>query len=151
MNYPREQRFKALFDLVSSATIYGIPAFKFCTRKYMTWTEVTEALQPALVQQQGSQRASSFRNYGETLWTPEVYEWIYIMHDPNDEIIPATYVNNYLDAIEAVLMPDPSGRQTLGGLVEHCYIDGEVVADEGNDPSDVQIVIKVPVKINTGI
>ena len=49
---------------------------------------------------------------------------------------PATLVNNMMDALEAVLErpgnpPNPTAVQTLGGLVEHVYIEGEVKIIEG--------------------
>ena len=42
----------------------------------------------------------------------------------------ATIANALLKAIDDAMKPDdPSGRFTLGGLVQHCWIEGEVNVD----------------------
>ena len=64
--------------------------------------------------------------------------------DPN--AIPATESNLILDAIQAVFPSnDPDLRQTLGGLVHHCFISGKVFKDPGD--LDNQALIIVPIKI----
>lgn len=151
MNVPRETVFQALFERIAFAKIGADPAFVTTSRKFRWWTEVPEAMQPALYQQQEDQRASSDKNYGETLWGLRAIWWIYCQHSPDDEVVPSTMMNGLMDAVETALLPDPSGRQTLGGLVEHCYIDGDVVWDEGLVPSDIQSVIRVPILIRTGV
>jgi hypothetical protein len=53
--------------------------------------------------------------------------WVYtdVGKDPN--AIPETALNTLLDAIEAALAPGVmSGVQTLGGLVSHAWIEGEI-------------------------
>jgi hypothetical protein len=49
--------------------------------------------------------------------------------------------------VDAALKPGPAagGRQTLGGLVSHCYIDGKIMKDPGDIDGDGVAVI--PVKI----
>ena len=143
--------YQALYELVANAQINGQPAFITTSRKFRYWTEVPGSMQPAFYQQEPKQLAVSTNNYGETMWHLEAILWIYNQHDPNDEVYPSTFINNVLDAIETALMPDPSGRQTLGGLVEHCYIDGEIPIDEGTIPSDIQSVVMIPIKITTGV
>jgi len=48
-------------------------------------------------------------------------------------VLGATAVNALLKAIDTALMPDNwvTGKQTLGGLVTHCWLEGEVVMDTG--------------------
>lgn len=50
-----------------------------------------------------------------------------------DSILPATLCNNAMDAIDNALNINlnPSNAQTLGGLVEHVYLEGEVSIAEG--------------------
>jgi hypothetical protein len=45
----------------------------------------------------------------------------------------ATQLNAMLQAIDAALLPDhiTSGKLTLGGLVEHCWIEGDSDMDTG--------------------
>ena len=62
-------------------------------------------------------------------------------------ILPATLCNNGLDAIDdAINLPtNPDNVQTLGGLVEHVYIEGSILIGEGL-LQDVSIV-SVPITI----
>lgn len=45
----------------------------------------------------------------------------------------ATQTNNLLDAVSAALAPDDivTGKLTLAGLVEHCWIEGDLDMDPG--------------------
>ncbi len=43
-----------------------------------------------------------------------------------------TVINNLLDAIDTALAPaEATMKQTLGGLVEHCWIEGDTPIDPG--------------------
>lgn len=66
--------------------------------------------------------------------------------DPNNTL-PATLCNTGLDVIDDVLnLPrNPGNAQTLGGLVEHVYLEGEVSVAEGL-LQDTSIVV-VPITI----
>jgi hypothetical protein len=47
-------------------------------------------------------------------------------------VLPAIALNQLVDAIELALSPGPAfEEQTLGGLVSHCRIVGEIETDEG--------------------
>ena len=56
---------------------------------------------------------------------------------PMDEVpgeeteLGASDMNALLLAIDTALMPDNDGRLTLGGLVRHCWIEGDVEMDPG--------------------
>lgn len=53
--------------------------------------------------------------------------WVYTDAGKNPEANPEAVLNGMIDAIEAALAPNLlSGVQTLGGLVHHCWIEGEV-------------------------
>ena len=56
-------------------------------------------------------------------------------------------VNQLLDELDEVLRPPvgPSFKQTLGGLVEHCWIEGEIHTDEGW--LGLQSIAVVPVRM----
>ena len=47
--------------------------------------------------------------------------------------LPATLLNTIQQGVMVALLTDllHDGRQTLGGLVHDCFIDGEVETDEG--------------------
>jgi hypothetical protein len=50
-----------------------------------------------------------------------------------EEVLPETTLNNLLQAIDAALVPDnvSTGKFTLGGLVTHCWIEGDSDLDPG--------------------
>lgn len=50
-----------------------------------------------------------------------------------ETVLGATAANALLKAVDTALMPDnwATGKQTLGGLVTHCWIEGEVDQDTG--------------------
>lgn len=66
---------------------------------------------------------------------------------------PATLVNNMMDVLDNVLErpgnpPNPTAVQTLGGLVEHVYIEGEVKIIEGQlGAGENASVLVVPITI----
>lgn len=122
----REPIYKALFDRINE--INGIST---CSRILQHWDDVSPNMQPALFLAQDSQ------GVGQVTGFPSKYVlgaklWIYTHRDTNGEV-PATQINNILDAVDAALAPDPQtlNKQTLGGLVEHCWIDGSIDTDEG--------------------
>ena len=55
--------------------------------------------------------------------------WIYINYGEDKNILPSTYLNNCIDALEAALNTSiirPLQKQTLGNLVSDAYIEGEI-------------------------
>ena len=64
-----------------------------------------------------------------------------------DGLTPGKVENNLiLDAIEDALRPPPGQEtQTLGGLVHHCWIEGDVFRDSGD--LDGQGCITVPIRV----
>jgi hypothetical protein len=75
---------------------------------------------------------------------------IYIRADAGPDAVPDTVINQMLDAIGLVLQSIPPGeKQTLGGLVENAWVEGEILIDSGI--LDQQCVIQIPVKVVTGI
>jgi hypothetical protein len=64
-------------------------------------------------------------------WRASVELYLYAQA-PDDATPPATVMNPLLDALEAALAPDPASNvQSLGGLVQHCWIAGRIATDEG--------------------
>lgn len=59
--------------------------------------------------------------------------WLYASTSAPTVVYPATIINAMLDVIDDVLTQPgtPDNTVTLGGLVEHVYIDGEIVIAEG--------------------
>lgn len=124
----REAIYTALF-----AKLSGIPGVVTQARKLRHWSDVPASEQPAIFCVQGNQSAQP----GDparglpTKWTLAADIYVYARTDGNQT--PGTVMNPILDAIDAELKPDnPMTRtQTLGGLVERCWIEGDIQTDEG--------------------
>jgi hypothetical protein len=121
----RETIFAALFTLVSNAATFNTKG-----RKLKHWNEISSADQPALFQTQGKEHATA--GYRQpTKWMLSASIYVYA-HQNALDVLPSTALNNLIGAIELALAPDlATGEQTLGGLVQHCRIVGEVETDEG--------------------
>ncbi|WP_374335584.1 hypothetical protein [Leeia sp.] len=138
----REAIYSALF-----ARLTTVPGLVVCSRRLRHWTDVRAAEQPALFMAQGSEQAvpgDPVRGL-PTQWTLQVDVYLYARTDGG--LAPGTVMNPLLDALEAALKPDNAMQrcQTLGGLVEHCWIEGELETDEGTLGD--QAVCIVPVRI----
>lgn len=148
----REAAFTALFNLLGTA----IPPinsgqWSLTGRKLVDWDSVATASQPAFFLHEGIQTTTE-----ETFALPQyVWQsqlWIYFRADGSDsqDTPPDTIVNGFLDAFDKVMLaPYPGNRQTLGGLVYHCRIQGTTAFDSGL--SDGQGVILVPIEILVGV
>lgn len=136
----REAIYSALATLLQS--IDGVETF---SRILAHWDDVSANQQPAMFMTVVSQRAEQVTGF-PTKYTLDAKLWIYTHRDSSD-VVPAAAINNLLDALDAALKPSasPSYKQTLGGLVEHCWIDGEIVTDEGT--LGVQSVAIVPIRM----
>jgi hypothetical protein len=64
-----------------------------------------------------------------------------------ETVIGATQLNALLLAIDTALLPDNivTGKLTLGGLVEHCWLEGDVDMDPGIKTSQGAAIL--PLKI----
>lgn len=73
--------------------------------------------------------------------------WVYT--NPKADPIPSKVLNDTLDAIDTALRPPLSGGQqnvqTLGGLVDNVWVEGEVPRESGD--LDTYGLAAVPVKI----
>jgi hypothetical protein len=140
-------------NLTASATATGAAlsvGFRTSGRRLKHWTEVAE--QPAL-----------FVDDGEELWPghlsgiPAKAEmtaaiWIYSDIGKNPDAVPASVLNALLAAIETALAPQVTWEglsiqnvQTLGGLVEHCWIEG--ILDKASGHTGGQAIAVVPIRM----
>jgi hypothetical protein len=150
MQNPREAIFEALLAQLATAQLNGDPAFVTLSRKFQQWESVPDANQPAGFLLKGFEHANQ-RSYGETTWRLRALFWVYCLHSPDSSSIPGAMLNELLDAIEAAMLPPPGGLQTLGGLVTHAYIDGDIIVSEGSLPEDRQSIAVVPISMDTAI
>lgn len=142
MNPSRESIYSALY-----AVLQDTPGLQGSARKWIPWSQVGYGQQPFLI----------MREFGES------YDWklggpapatkllianviVYVRIDlPSTDVWGATLVNNFLDAVEAQLMPNVENgfAQTLGGLVRWCRVQGRQTIYEGDTQQQAISVLEV--------
>jgi hypothetical protein len=142
----REAIYSALLQLLGTTG-----AFVTLGRKLVPPSELTPEVQPALFVEEIRETAHPRPRGTPTKWTLDVDLGIYYYCEaqpdtPDEENVePARVLNNLIAAVEQALLPNVNGVQTLGGLVDHCWIEGEVI----KSPAYLQAqgAAVVPVKI----
>lgn len=90
------------------------------------------------------------RTQGVEKWLLHFTVLIYIRADASPTTVPATELNAAFLSIINVLRSTPIGeRQTLGGLVDDCYILGNVIMLSGI--IDQQCTLEIPVVVEVGL
>lgn len=123
----REAIYSALFTKLSAAA-----GFNTTSRRLVTFNEVAAVDQPALFVIQRTESAATVPGL-TTVWTLEVDAYVYVNTAGDPAISPSTILNPYLDAIVTAMAPDNvvTNKATLGGLVQHAWIEGKIQTDEG--------------------
>lgn len=142
--FSRESIYAALFALAGNAV-----AFETATRRIKEYSDVDQATQPALLQVELGEKWDS------RIGMPPVVTLncrLFVYCESNDPTQPvSTQMNALLDALTNALAPPllPNGpfRQTLGGLVQHAGISGEVTISEGLSGQS-EAVIPVEITVN---
>jgi hypothetical protein len=123
--------------------------FKTVSRRARIWSNVTSAEQPVIFLVKVSEAVDQ-STWGAARYRLKYFVLCYLRADAQPNVIAEVEINKALDAVDAALLGTPPGeKQKLGGLVENCWIEGDVMIDTGI--LDQQIVIVVPVSIVTGI
>ncbi len=136
----------ALFILLGQANY----AFASMDRRGHLPQNTVIANQPHLCLVQVSGTAVQDTAIGLTKWRLEFWVLVYIRVDANPSTVPATAWNAALQAIANVMSSVPPGeRQTLGGIVNNAWIDGELLFRGGIE--DEQTSMKIPIIVETGI
>jgi hypothetical protein len=157
----REDVMNALLALGATALVGGSVPFQTATRKIVlvpgapTPQVATPPKQPAMILTEGHE-TTSWAGIGtpkKRVWFAEFWLWAKI---PQGETIGvagtgagATVVNNLIEALEGVLVPDDPIQQrlTLGKLVYNCWIEGETIKVPGDLNPDGQCFCTVPIRI----
>lgn len=147
----REAVFEALFGLTNGVTWdpgTGDVGFKTRTRRIKLFSDVPDKEQPWLGQAEHGENSAQVSNlpYRRT-WQAQ---WL-IYHQAGKQpgVEPTRWNNLIIDALEAALAPVPADpgfldeRNTLSGLVWHCFIDGEVFKDPGDIDNQALIIIPI--------
>lgn len=149
----REAIYTALFALAATVRWdagQGSVGFKRTTRRIALFPDVPAMEQPWLGQAEHNEYQTQMTGqpYKHTL---EVSWMVYHKDGEQPGSVPAILTNLIITAIEKALEPkvqDPGfveRRNTLQGLVHHCFIDGTILKDPGD--IDKQALILVPIKI----
>jgi hypothetical protein len=100
----------------------------------------------------GSQRPEKYTRPGRGLPSKRILHalvWLYACDPQISGVVPATQLNNMVDAVEAALAPAGTDLamqavQTLGGLVSHRWIEGSIEYYEGLDTNGRSVAV-IPV------
>jgi len=154
----REQISVALFNLLKN----NQPLAALCktiTRSPRIWTAVSDVEKPFLTLFKGGPASEYFdqpqeRRIGLTKYILHFNLWAYIAADPSGQVNAETIANNISDAIDLAMQTDANKssfgeRQTLGGLVTNCYIDGG--SEWGREFEDSNLVIFWRITCELGI
>ena len=139
MNTSRETIYAALFALVS-----GAAPFATASRRFQLITAVQTGQMPALYMSQAGETVARDR-ITPPRYTLRVDLAVYAQN-PDATQSAAPQLNALLDAVEAALAPPaPQLDQTLGGLVSHCYLRGEIELFEGSLGNRAGAVIPIEI------
>ena len=141
-----EAIYQALFDLLSN--IDGVVT---TSRRLKHFNHVSAEMRPALFVTQGNQTEVPVKGLDAKVeLEAEVY--IYI-HESDPSIPPSIQLNQMIDQIRTVIAPEYPEMceyQTLGGLVEHCWIEGTIEVFEAvENMLDDQGIAIIPIRILT--
>ena len=140
----REQISVAFFNLIKGAV-----SFTATSRRFVHWDQVNETQMPFLTMlKTGEQRGRQAEGLPTLTINAHVFLYLSAGMDPED--VPDTAMNALLDAIDAAVAPSGAdalngNKQTLGGLVSHCYPFGPVFVDAGD--IDGKAVAAIPFQI----
>lgn len=138
----REPIYAALFAKL--ATVAGIVT---SSRRLVHWSDVPAISQPALFQTQKSEKQEQRRGLPAKV-TLQCEIYLYVNSGNDMSVAPAQQMNALMDAIEAALAPGIDGVQTLGNTVHHCWIEGEIITDEGALGAQAVSIIPVNILVN---
>lgn len=115
------------------------PQFTSIGRKHIAPPDLIYAAQPALFVVQVKESHMPAKPPGAP--TKLILHGFFIVYCPAptvdedigaETVLAATTMNGLLRAIDDAMQPDsPNGKFTLGGLVEHCWIEGDTDMDPG--------------------
>ena len=146
----REAIAVAVFNLVSVAA-GQVANLVTSGRVLKSYTAIDAAQMPALfcVQKHEAQNRSTTQGIPpRRVMFFEV--WLYTADPQADSVVPATQLNNMIDAIEFALSPDPlQGLNTLGGLVVNAKIEGQIdyfanVTQDGKSIAIIPVAVLIP-------
>lgn len=156
----REAIFRALFALTTEITWpkdYDDPdgpqrQLVTRTRRVKLFSDVPMEQQAWLGQAEHNEVAAQVTNQPYK-WTLNAQWIIYHPDAAVPEALPTVTNNLILSAVERAMAPKPydpgflDERNTLSGLVHHCFIEGEVFKDPGDIDGQAMLVVPITVLV----
>ena len=125
MRATRESVYAALFALLET-----VPNLTTVSRRLQSVQDIQPESFPAAFQLQGDQQVT-YKGSVPSIFTWQA-SWILNAYEADQTAAPSTQLNEMIDAVSAVLAPAAGQTcQTLGGLVTHAGISGNIQIYEG--------------------
>ena len=130
-----------------SQPVRGKTTFTITSRRLKHWADVARADRPALFMtchgENPLYRSESTPSYQKF----DVKIFVYLdTGEVSPNYTPDTDISVILDALDSSISPGVGEqRQTLGGLVSHCRVDGEILRDPGDIDGDGIIIYPISV------
>jgi len=154
LNLPHPTRsviYNALFSFLQQLPAPAGLQWKTFSQAIRHWDDVSPTEQPALFLTRQIEKVTQKAGYGVSKieFFPEV--WIYFRADglKTQSTYPDMYIDPLKDAIEQLFQTNPpiGGRLTLGGVCQHCWIEGTIASDPGLQDASGQAVVRFQVSI----
>ncbi len=137
---PRESAILALLNLVRDTYPWKLGPM----RRLKLWSDVPAASRPACFLFEGGQETYS---WSESALAKRIFEVrLFVYLNAKDPSVPgASLVNDVMDAFDNAFGLSGTdvilGRNTLGGSVYSCRIDGKVLKDPGDLDGDALLIL----------
>jgi len=144
-----EACYAALFELLKAAPLISPQKWQTTQRLVQISDDFVIPRQPALIQVESAIRAEQKEVFGPTKWILGAVAVVYMQAEGGTQptVVPATAANRVIWALARTFdTKPPYQKQTLGGLVYHCWVDGNILAEV----VDQQIIITAPISILPG-
>lgn len=143
--------YNALFSYMKRIPAPAGLQWKTFSQAIKHWDAVPKENQPAMFLERQLETWTQTKAYGVTKFELHPTIWIYFRADGlnTQNTYPDMYIDPLKDAIEQLFqtLPALGGRLTLGGVCQHCFINGIIASDPGLQDASGQAVVRVPITI----
>jgi hypothetical protein len=145
---------RSAIDAALFAQLRAAYDWHYTSMHFQLWDSFDAANQPAFFLRRILEDVQQQKAYGLNKYTLRYECWIYLRTDNNNEAsnpyTDSVGIDTLVDAVDAVLAANPvTSRNNLGGLVDNCYISGQILIADGTDNG--QGVVRIPITVITGI
>jgi hypothetical protein len=130
-----------------STSVRGHTSFVTVSRRLVHWSGVSKYQRPAAFLTVHTE-TPIYRNEQVPAYQ-KISMRVFIYIDASDDTsIPDVDVDTILDGIDSALQPiGGQPKQTLGGIVSHCRIEGDIIRDPGDMDGDGIIIVPLAVTL----